>query len=65
MTDLRLTEKERQLLLEILQAKQRELAVETRRTESFRMHDEMRERIRTVDRMIERLTDAASPAQAK
>jgi hypothetical protein len=58
MTDLKLTEQERHLLLEILDAKQRDLSLETRRTESFRMHGEMRERLRAVDRLIERLTEA-------
>ena len=58
MTDLKLTEQERQLLLEVLTSKQRQLSVETRRTESFHMHDEMRERVRTVDRLIERLAAA-------
>jgi len=61
MTDLRLTQRERQTLLEILEAKQRELSLESRRTESFKMHGEMRERLRTVDRMIERLTESAIP----
>jgi hypothetical protein len=63
MTDLKLTEQERHLLLEILEAKQRELSLETRRTESFRMHGEMRERLRTVDRLIERLAEAKSTLQ--
>jgi hypothetical protein len=58
MTDLKLTEQERQLLLEVLASKQRQLSVETRRTESFAMHDEMRERVRMVDRLIERLATA-------
>jgi len=60
MTELKLTEHERHLLLEILEAKQRDLSLETRRTESFRMHGEMRERLRTVDRLIERLTETKS-----
>jgi hypothetical protein len=46
------------LLLEVLESKQRQLSVETRRTESFHMHDEMRERVRIVDRLIERLATA-------
>ena len=58
MTDLKLREQERQLLLEVLTSKQRQLSVETRRTESFHMHDEMRERVRTVDRLVERLAAA-------
>jgi hypothetical protein len=62
MTELKLTEQERHFLLEVLEAKQRELSMETRRTESFHMHDEMRERVRTVDRLIERLAEARSEA---
>ena len=62
MTELRLTEQERQLLLEILEVKQRQLSLETRRTESFEMHHDMRERVRTVDRLIERLATTASCA---
>ena len=58
MTELKLTEKERQLVLEVLEAKQRQLQFETRRTESFQMHDELREELRTVDRQIERLQTA-------
>jgi hypothetical protein len=60
MTELKLTEQERHFLLEVLEAKQRELSLETRRTESFHMHEEMRERVRTVDRLIERLAEASS-----
>jgi hypothetical protein len=60
MTELKLTEQERAVLLEILQAKQRALSLETRRTESIRMHEEMREQLRTVDRLLERLTEAES-----
>ncbi len=62
MTELKLTEQERHLLLEILNATQRELSLETRRTESIRMHGQMRERLRTVDRLIERLAEADSAA---
>ena len=62
MTDLTLTEQERTLLLEILRAKQRALSLETRRTESIRMHGELREQLRTVDRLLERLTEADSHA---
>ena len=60
MTELRLTEQERAVLLEILQAKQRALSLETRRTESIRMHEEMREQLRTVDRLLDRLIESES-----
>jgi hypothetical protein len=60
MTELKLTEQERQLLLEVLESKQRQLSLEARRTESFHMHDELREQMRTVDRLIERLATADS-----
>ena len=63
MTDLKLTEQERAVLLDVLQARERALSLETRRTESIRMHEEMREQLRTIDRIIERLTEAeARPA---
>jgi hypothetical protein len=62
MTDLKLTEQERHLLLEILETTQRELSLEARRTESIRMHKQMRERLRAVDRLIERLAEANSTA---
>ena len=58
MTDVKMTNQERQLLLEILRAKQRDLQFETRRTDSFQLHDELRERLRTVDRLIERFAAA-------
>lgn len=64
VTELRLTDQERALLLEILQERQRALDVETRRTESFRMHGEMRERVRALDRLVERLTPDACPARS-
>lgn len=62
MTDLKLTEQEQALLMDILLAKQRALSLETRRTESIRMHEAMREQVRTVDRLIERLAEAKTPA---
>ena len=64
MTDLRLTEQERQLLLEILGRQERDLSVAARRTDGIHVHQEMRERVRIVDRLIERLTEAA-PAAAQ
>ena len=62
MTDVKLTEQERRLVLEILEAKQRELQFEARRTDSFGLHGELRERLRTVDRLMERLANAESVA---
>ena len=61
MTDFKLTEKERQFLMEILESKQRELQFETRRTESFRLHGELREQLRMVDRLMERLATTETP----
>ena len=61
MTDFKLTEKERQSLMEILESKQRELQFETRRTESFRLHGELREQLRMVDRLMERLATTETP----
>ena len=58
MTDFKLTEQERQFLLEILRAKDRDLRREARRTESFKLHDELREEERIVERLLERLATA-------
>ena len=56
MIDLKLTQKERLLLLELLEAQQRALQFEGRRTDSFELHHEVRERLRAVDRLMERLS---------
>ena len=58
MTDFKLTEQERQFLLDVLRAKERDLRTETRRTDSFHLHDELREQHRIVDRLLERLATA-------
>ena len=58
MTDFKLTEQERQFLLEVLRAKDRNLLTEARRTESFKLHDELREEQRIVERLLERLATA-------
>ena len=58
MTDLKLTEQERQLLLEILRTKDHDLRREARRTESFKLHHELREEERIVERLLERLATA-------
>ena len=60
MTELRLTDQERAVLLEILQSKQRAMSLETRRTDSIRMHEEMREQLRIIDRLLERLVESES-----
>lgn len=62
MTDLKLTERERLLVLQILEARQRQLQFETRRTESFHLHDELREQLRAVDRLLERLSHSENMA---
>lgn len=59
MTDLKLTEQERQLLHDLLVSKERALLVETRRTDSFRLHDALRGELRVIDRLKERLDNAA------
>ena len=58
MTDLKLTEQERVILLDLLQAKERDLRTESRRTESFHLRDELREQQRVLDRLLERLATA-------
>jgi hypothetical protein len=66
MIDLKLTQQERQLLHDLLASKERGLLVEARRTDSFRLRDALRNEIRTVNRLMQRLDstkeDASRPA---
>jgi hypothetical protein len=52
-----LTDKELELLVELLEADSRRLAVEARRTDARAMRKELRERLRVVDRLIERFRE--------
>jgi hypothetical protein len=55
MIDNLFTDKELELLLELLEAESKRLAVGVRHTDAREMRTELRERERTVDRIIERL----------
>jgi len=52
-----LTDKETELLLEVLGEESRRLMVEARRTDAAAMHSSLRERLRAVDRLVERLQE--------
>jgi len=57
MIDHMLTDKEFELVLEVLQAESNRLAVEERRTDAHAMKKDLRERQRAVDRIAERLQE--------
>jgi hypothetical protein len=66
---LMLTDKEAELLLEVLDAHRQHLLPEIRRTDGRRMRGDLQRRLRTFDRIIERLRHpedepAAVPAGA-
>jgi hypothetical protein len=55
ITQLILTRKEAELLQELLESDRRRMLPEIRRTDGHAMRDELNRRLRTVDRLIERL----------
>jgi hypothetical protein len=57
MQEFMLTEKETVVLIELLRAEQRTLEPEIRRTDARDMKKRLRERLRTVDRLIERFEE--------
>ena len=57
MIDHLLTDKELDLLLELLEAESKRLAVDARRTDARAMHEQIRERQRAFDRIAERLQE--------
>ena len=57
MIDHLLTEKELELVLELLQAESRRLSVDERRADTHAMKKDLRERQRAVDRIAERLQE--------
>jgi DNA-binding MarR family transcriptional regulator len=57
MQEFMLTDKETQVLIELLRAEERTLEPEIRRTDSRDMKKQLRERLRTVDRLIERFEE--------
>jgi hypothetical protein len=57
MIDHILTDKEFELVLEVLEAESKRLAVEERRTDTHAMKKQLRERQRAVERIAERLQE--------
>ena len=57
MQEFMLTEKETRVLIELLRSEIRTLEPEIRRTDSREMKKQLRERLRTVDRLIERFEE--------
>ena len=55
ITQLILTQKESELLQELLESDRRKMLPEIRRTDAHAMRDELNRRLRTVDRLVERL----------
>jgi hypothetical protein len=61
---LKLTKNEMDLLLGVLESRQRELSHEISNTGALRARAELRKRERAIDRMVERLREEAIPAAA-
>jgi len=57
MIDHLLTDKELELVLEVLQAESKRLSVDERRADTHAMKKDLRERQRAVDRITERLQE--------
>lgn len=55
---LSLQDREMELMLELLEAERRELPSEIRRSETTRWHDDLQERMRVIDHLIDRLRQA-------
>jgi hypothetical protein len=53
--DLKLTENEAELLLEVLEIQQRQLTHEIGATDALRAKGELRKRERAIDRLVERV----------
>ena len=62
MKEITLTDQEAQLLVESLESQHRELLPEIRHTDTSRLRGELRGRLRTIDRLIERLRDVDEQA---
>ena len=52
-----LTDQELDLLIELLENDSQRLSVTIRRTDAHKMHDELRNRQRTIDRLIEQFRE--------
>lgn len=57
MQEFMLTDKETTVLIELLRAEEHTLEPEIRRTDAREMKAQLRERLRTVDRLIERFEE--------
>jgi hypothetical protein len=56
MTDqISLSDNELQVMLDLLEEYRRELPSEIRRTDTIRVHDELQERLKVVDGLIDKL----------
>jgi hypothetical protein len=68
MIDQLMTNKESELLIEVLGAERRRLLPEIRHTDARQMRSELQVRLRTIDRLIERFAqkqvDSKDAAQA-
>jgi len=62
--NLVITPSERTLLLDLLLREQRELPVEIHHTRRHEAHDDLEERLKLVNGLIQRLQAAAAPAPA-
>ena len=60
--ELKLTRNEMQLLLEVLEIQQRNLAMEISNTDAIHAKAELRRRERDIDRLVERLRNEITPA---
>jgi hypothetical protein len=63
MLDQVMTNKESELLLEILGAERRRLLPEIRHTDARQMRSELQTRLRTIDRLIARIEQTQSEAR--
>jgi hypothetical protein len=63
MLDQVMTNKESELLLEILGAERRRLLPEIRHTDARQMRSELQTRLRTIDRLIARFEQTQSEAR--
>ena len=59
--ELKLTQNEAELLLDVLEVQQRELANEISNTEALRAKAELRKRERAMDRLVERVRAELAP----
>ena len=63
MLDQIMTNKESELLLEVLGAERRRLLPEIRHTDTWQMRSELQARLRTIDRLVARFEQAQAAAR--